>query len=907
MISAPFDHRWPSPARFARPVRVAGGPPLLRLAAWLLTGLALVGATPPEAAAQLPPLPAQTQPARSEPGDATPPVAAPGSEPPASGLPAAGAPFSPATRPPDLLSERTRYEPLRNGVQAVVVEDRSRPIISVQLWVRSGYADDDELPGTCELVRRVLAVRHIADAPLHAAHLHWHTETLADATVLHSLIPADELLFEAVLRRHADVLHERPIDARELSAAVEGAKRELTSTHAPSPLNALRAMLFSGHPYSVRSPTADDLAAAADTAEEFRKTRFVSRSAVVVVVGDVTRAAAMTAIREAFEPIPDRPRPIRADRDIPRHTAHEIRLPEIEGPQRVTLGWVTPFYSDFENVVLEVLMHRVCNPDDGPLHRTLIESGCGVPEWRLTRLRDAGMLTITMTSDGADPGRRGRAILDRVVAALRDTGTAPNNPIELLRARALATAALRAIRCDFPAMALRLGEMEAVGGDLLIAELDFARVQRVLASDVRDVALALAENQPLVDVTALPMSNWSVRVALLPERPFDAVPPLVQGATAPRVRVVRTPDDAGAPRANRGLVGMILDHRTDAGTAVVSALGGNTLETRVESTADDPGLRAQLSFRGFAEIGAPHRRPITLVGPAEQADALVELLDRNVRREASAPDGAGGSTTDPLPGRLTAYLASAAGSATASDPTLLGIVGAPALVLGPATNADDGAPDDPLVLPPASAAAVLRATESIELYALVQAEGELAPPLWPELASELFNATRSPGSRPSDPAATAWNARPFGDRAVLLSAGADAETAPALLRRLDSMLTEIADMPDIALEQAYRRAAVRSYEPYLFDASLARYALECAILSRPVAELREFAPATGDSGTGAARQCLAEGGRPRLRAVIQVGGNAEMVSASGLIPAGRVQRFPQLRSSAPEPSTRDGH
>ncbi|MBK8915132.1 MAG: insulinase family protein [Phycisphaerales bacterium] len=814
-------------------------------------------------------------------------------------MPAAGATFSPAPRALNPLSERTRYDVLRNGVQVVVVEDRERPLIAVQLWIRTGFADDDELPGTCELVRATLDARRRRDAALGAAHLSLDSQTLADATAFFSLIPADEALLAATLRAHADLLMDRPLSAQELAAATpltDGVPLYSKSRDVAR----LRAALFSGHPYSIRPPSAEDFTAAAELAEEFRATRFVSRSAVVVVGGDVTRAAAMAAVRDAFDGVPDRPRPTRADRDIPRHPMPQQPPPQVDGHAIVTLGWVTPFHSDFENVVLEVLMHRLCNPVDGPLHRALTEIGCPAPKWRLTRMRDAGILTVSIQSDGTRAEQRGGAIHDRVLATLRAAGAAPLDPIELLRARALASAQLRSVRTSFSATLQRLGEIEAVGGDMLLAELDFARVQRVLAADVREAALSLADRPPAMIVRPF---EQPTAVQFDVDR-FDAIPPLVAPAPVPHVRILRPTSDANYREFAGETCGLIANPRTDSGSAVLFALGARLPCQSAAAAQPYSSLHAQFSFRGATVVESVHPATLALVAPAEQAPAVVELLRRYGRDKST--ESVGATTTDPLPAQVIGLVGSTDAPAAFELPMAWGVVGMQELAPFPRYDAQSGPPRDRQAPPEPSAAALLTGGSPLELHALLEAANDRVPPLWPFLIATLLDSRLQSRDHPADTDSPRWSARPFGNRGVLVTIRAPANEAAALLKSLEFARTELADVTAPTLDRAYRSAAIWSYHVYESDTALARHALECAILARPGAESRDSAqpaadPVAAADTVTAARQCLADGGAPRLRAVIQIGGNAEIISATGLIPAERVRTAGKPPAQPPEP------
>ena len=127
-------------------------------------------------------------------------------------------------QPPELAPEVARLD---NGMQVVLLEDHTRPLISAQLWYRVGSADDDpNLPGLCHVVCTLLELRGDTAHPPPARMARVAAHTLRDACGFTSVIPARAELLDDALQAEAQRMANRPASPSEIARALACVTRD---------------------------------------------------------------------------------------------------------------------------------------------------------------------------------------------------------------------------------------------------------------------------------------------------------------------------------------------------------------------------------------------------------------------------------------------------------------------------------------------------------------------------------------------------------------------------------------------------------------------------------------------------------------------------------------------------------
>ena len=384
-----------------------------------------------------------------------------------------------------------RFERLENGLRLGVVEERGSPLASVQLWFEVGSAADraDSL-GLCDVTRRVLAARGEASERLTAAGGRVESRTLKDACYFATLLPNDRV--QLALEAEAARMKRLSASAEAVAAAVATMQRESAAAGGPGngAARQVAGELFEGHPYGRPAFAEDSLPRlTADAVNDFARRWFIPGNALVLVVGDVDAEATLARMRELFEPLEWRQPPHVREAPLPEPGAASPATQDSPAGD-VTIAWLTPPARDLKNAAIDVLMHRLCNPVDGPLARRLAEMGYAPPRWRREQWRSAGMLVL----ETAGSAEARAAVTEEIERAVKGVP----NEIELNRARALARRGRLWSRADFGRRALQLGWWDIVAGDLLLDDFERAAIRRLPVRDVQAAAAGLLHARQVV-------------------------------------------------------------------------------------------------------------------------------------------------------------------------------------------------------------------------------------------------------------------------------------------------------------------------------------------------------------------------------------------------------------------------
>jgi len=372
--------------------------------------------------------------------------------------------------------EPVHREVLPNGATLIVRQDRSAPLASVQIWVKTGSVHEDTLQGSGvshylehllfkgterragrEISATVQAHGGMINAyttfdrtvyyiDLPSEHVGIAVDLLADM-VLHSTLPADE------------VAREKDVILREIDMVKDDPDQRLGET--------LFATAFRSHPYRFpvighrevfSSLTREDLVA-------YYRARYVPNNLVIVVVGDVDPAAVRAEVLKQFGPAPRaRLAPLTI---LPEPVAlgprEDHRYEEVD-VVRADLSWPIPGLGHPDAPGLELLAMILGSGDSSILWSELREKA------RLVHSIDAncwnpgmgGLLSISFTCDA---GARERATA-RILALLQALGTKGFTADRLRKAmRQLVVGEINA-RKTMSGQASRLGAAEVVVGDL---------------------------------------------------------------------------------------------------------------------------------------------------------------------------------------------------------------------------------------------------------------------------------------------------------------------------------------------------------------------------------------------------------------------------------------------------------
>ena len=270
-----------------------------------------------------------------------------------------------AVRPPKLEYQRLQ---LPNGLVVILHQDRSTPIVHVELWYHVGAKN--ERKGRTGFAH---FFEHLMFKGSKNVNPEQHTSIVAsvggqanaytteDTTVFWQTIPAQYL--PLALWMEADRMATLRIDQATFVTEREVVKEERRMRVENQPYGRLNEIIydraFTTHPYkhTTIGSMADLEAASIADVREFHDTYYVPENAVVTIVGDFDSAQALQMVTQYFGRVPKARRPV--PRDIPKE-------PPQTRERRFTVEEEWPLPA----VVVAYHITYDGHPDSYPLHIT---------------------------------------------------------------------------------------------------------------------------------------------------------------------------------------------------------------------------------------------------------------------------------------------------------------------------------------------------------------------------------------------------------------------------------------------------------------------------------------------------------------------------------------------------------
>ncbi|MFH1636270.1 MAG: pitrilysin family protein [Chloroflexota bacterium] len=226
---------------------------------------------------------------------------------------------------------------LSNGMQIMLKEIHTAPIISHWVWYRVGSRD--EIPGVTGISHWVEHMQFKGTPQFPAGVLDkavsrdggvWNAFTYFDWTTYFETMPADKI--DLALRLEADRMVNSVFDPDEVASerTVIISERQGSENQPHFQLGeAVQAAAFRVHPYhhEIVGDMADLHTMTRDDLFSHYKTFYTPNNAVLVVTGDFETETMLARLRESFEPLPAGDTP-------PRLTRLE---PELRGEHRLTV------------------------------------------------------------------------------------------------------------------------------------------------------------------------------------------------------------------------------------------------------------------------------------------------------------------------------------------------------------------------------------------------------------------------------------------------------------------------------------------------------------------------------------------------------------------------------------------
>ena len=282
------------------------------------------------------------------------------------------------------------YEKYRlgNGLEVILAQDRSLPIVAVNLWYHVGAANEEpSRTGFAHLFEHMMftGTKHIrrglADELLSAAGVSDSNATTSfDRTNYFDTVPSNRL--ELALWTHADRMGYLldTLDIAKLNAQRDVVKNERRQSYDNQPYGRVTEIYAAAiypkkHPYSwpVIGSMEDLSAASENDVKDFFRLYYAPNNATLAVVGDFDPAQAKTWIAKYFGDLPqgkavERPTVPLAKIDAEKHLVYEdrVQLP------RLYIEWPSVGGRHEDDRVLDVVAAILSGPRTARLTKALV-------------------------------------------------------------------------------------------------------------------------------------------------------------------------------------------------------------------------------------------------------------------------------------------------------------------------------------------------------------------------------------------------------------------------------------------------------------------------------------------------------------------------------------------------------
>lgn len=422
----------------------------------------------------------------------------------------------------DAASRVVRYR-LGNGLEIIVWEDHTAPVFSYQTWFRVGSRHDPEgRSGIAHLFEHLMfkATKTRGegeyDRIMEAHGGQTNAATWVDWTYYKAKLPRWEL--DLVTALEADRMEHLALDADMLEREREVVVNERLMRVDNDPEGLLSERLyreaFRVHPYGV--PTIgwmeDIRRISLADCQRFYRTHYAPNNATLVVVGDVTREAVLTAVQARYGHMLPQDAPLEQIPSEPsQHDERRLALTLPLSAPRLVLAWKAPPAGTAAHAALEVLCELIVGGESARLDRALVdelELASDVSGW-VSTWAHPGLLELSVTLRpglGEDAVAQCEATILRVLRELADADTLTDDrgTPEFDKAKNGIEADFYRGLADVGARARALGHCRVTVGDFRDLWREAERLASMRPSDVRAALLTWIVGRPATIAVALP-------------------------------------------------------------------------------------------------------------------------------------------------------------------------------------------------------------------------------------------------------------------------------------------------------------------------------------------------------------------------------------------------------------------
>jgi zinc protease len=404
---------------------------------------------------------------------------------------------SAATRPTRLDYTMTS---LPNGMQVVLLEDHSTPIVHAEVWYHVG--SKNERPGRTGFAHLFEHMMFKGSKNVEPeGHPSWissiggqsNAYTTEDATVFWETVPAQYL--PLVLWLEADRLATLRIEEDVFKTEREVVKEERRMRIDNQPYGRLNELIydqaFTVHPY--KHPTIGSMkdleAASINDVRDFFRTYYVPNNATIVLVGDFNTKDAQDLVTKYLGRVPKSNRPV--PRDIPKEPAQtigrKVRLEESWPLPAVVVAHHITFDGDPDSYPLHIASKVLSDGQSSRIQRKLVyEKQLALAAFGGGNIIEDPNLFYAVAI--VQPGHTTQETIDALIAELDGLRNEPITAAELQQAKNQFARDYIFGRESNKDKAGQLGHAAVIHNDIKTADGEFDIFMNITQADVQRVA-----------------------------------------------------------------------------------------------------------------------------------------------------------------------------------------------------------------------------------------------------------------------------------------------------------------------------------------------------------------------------------------------------------------------------------
>ncbi len=392
---------------------------------------------------------------------------------------------------------------LANGLEVILHQDRSVPLVAVEVWYKVGSGDEQKgRTGFAHLFEHVMFMGSenvpvgAFDQWLEAAGGNNNGSTNSDRTNYFELVPSNALPLALWLEADRMGRLLPTLDQAKLDLQRDVVKNERRQSYDNRPYGRanetiVAALYPPGHPYSwpTIGSMADLTAASLEDVKTFFRTYYTPNNASLAIAGDFDRDSVKVWVQRYFGGIPRGPelppRPAPPRVVLPRDTAlvleDRVQLP------RVYYTWPTVRLFHPDDAPLDVLAYVLAGDKNSRLYKRLVyeaQVAQDVSAWQSSPRLDGFFRVEVTPRPGQDPAKVMRTVDEEIARLIRDGVEAR----ELARAQNTFRARFLDDLASVLGKASQLSSYNYFAGTPDFVQEDAARYDRVTAADVQRVA-----------------------------------------------------------------------------------------------------------------------------------------------------------------------------------------------------------------------------------------------------------------------------------------------------------------------------------------------------------------------------------------------------------------------------------